>query len=426
MPPGAARLPREEGFTIIENLVSMVLFALMAVIAVGLIVEITSVSRTDTRRVTADNLANQAIEAARSQRALDIPAGGTTSQVLVDGTAYNVAQTANFVSSGDQTSICNTSSGSRIAYKLVTVSVTWPNMGNVKPVRADTLRSLGIGTDGLNVGQGVAAVGVQDNTGAPVNGIAVTLAPTSVQVMTGADGCAVFAGLDPAVTYTASVNQPGYVGTDGTQSVTTRPIGIAGGSVSRVPLSYAQPGTLMVPYVAPAQTAVPSALAFSLNSSKFQTPTRVFPYCAGGASGCLTAGPGSVTAASLFPNLYTAWAGTCGDAKPSSPPGATVAAAGTATASPAVSLAGLTVTVSASGGQPGTIQSITAVHAADATCASGERYVLNNPANGTGIALPAGTWTATINYTYGTNAPATTSFTGSLVAGSATPVTVTG
>lgn len=423
----AAADERDDGFSLVEALVSMVIFAVLATVAVALLIQTVGVSKIGTRRVTAANLANQALEVARSQRALDIPLVTPPTQVPIDGTTYTVTQTGRYAALGDQNSIC-TSSSNNISSLLVSVSVTWPNMGNVKPVTADTSRALGIGVDGLNNATGVAAISLVDGSGNPVSGVAVTLSPGSQSLTTGADGCAVFVSLAPK-TYTASVSQPGFVGVDGSQAVTSSPIGVTAGLVSRYSISYAQPGSLNIPYAIPARTIVSTAnpLPFMVNSSRFQpVQSRAFPYCASSSSGCVSPGSSSVTAASLFPGVFTAWAGTCADAVPTAnTSGATVVSNQSATASPVVSLSGVVVTVTSTSHQPIVIQSITATHASDSTsCSAGESYTLTNPANGTGPALPPGMWTVTVTGTVGGSPGSVTSGVLTMRAGAATPYPV--
>lgn len=395
------RVPRlapegQDGFTIAEAIVSMFVFAVVAAVATGLLVQVVGVGKTNTQRVTAASLANQGIEVARGSDLSTLVDGTSVStNKTVDGVTYQVTQTVSEVTSANGTSACDSGNGGSAAFKLITDIVTWPRMGDIKPVRVDTLRNLG-------VTQGVAAVSVLDNGGNPVAGITVAMAPGGQTQTTGSDGCAVFSGLTPYSTYTASVNQAGYVGVNGVALVSSSGIGINPSTVTRTTISYAQPGTLQVAYSVPANSVAPANVPFSFNSSGFQPNSTVaLPYCSvNSAVACITAGTNSVSAATLFPGVYSAWAGTCADARPLlNAPGGTVVSNSVVVSARPAQLGAVNVTGSKA------IRSITATHAADGSCASGEIYTLSSVA-GKALATPAGTWTISGTYTASSGAAA--------------------
>jgi prepilin-type N-terminal cleavage/methylation domain-containing protein len=151
----------DDGFTLVETLAAMIVFAILAVSVGGTILHLFRLTEDNTARVVAANLATEQIEAARAKRALDVEDGAVeiTPKPVVNGTQYTVVRTANYVAEDSATTLCETGSGStRLAYKLVTVHVTWPNMGSVQPVRQDTLLALGLGFDGVDESKGTIAV----------------------------------------------------------------------------------------------------------------------------------------------------------------------------------------------------------------------------------------------------------------------------
>jgi type II secretory pathway pseudopilin PulG len=255
----------------------MAVFAILVTAALGILVRTTDVARTNTRRVVAANLANRAVESARSMRALDIPDGGQTRSEVVGNVTYTVTQTANYLSSGATTSVCS-GSGSSLAYKLVTVTVTWPNMGSIAPVRADTLKSLGLGNDALDATKGSIALAVLSSRGNPVAGVDVTLTPGNVVRTTGTDGCAVFTGLT-AATYSAALNMSGYVGSTGTQLTTAANLGVTAGQIQRGSVLYDTVRRATVALSPATGFTPPSTLGLILRNSYLSE--RTYPACTG-------------------------------------------------------------------------------------------------------------------------------------------------
>jgi hypothetical protein len=379
----------------LEVIVSMVIFGIAAVVVAGLIVNALGLTKSNTERTTAANLAAEQIEAIRDTRTLDIPDGQTVlPDRVVGGTSYGITQTANFIAGGASSSVC-TGTSNQLSYKLVTVVVTWPGMGSVQPVRSDTLRSLGIGVDGLDQRFGALAALVQGSAGELQSGVQVTLMPGGTVRTTGIDGCAMFVGLDPAVTYTVSVNQPGYVGIDGGQLLTKPNAGIRPGEVTRAVLNYQQAGALRATLTPPPGFLPPARLSLTLKNTLFAPSTeRAFPDCVsapGPPQGCVAGTPR--TAAALYPGFYGAWAGTCADAAPAPLPDNTLVRAG-AIADTTVGLGGLTIEVRNLLGLPVTGKTVYAVHLADSGCLGGESWpLLPDLASDLQAALPLGWWT---------------------------------
>lgn len=388
---------RDEGMTLVETVVAMVVFAVFAAAAASYLLNTLGVERGNTQRVTAANLAAQQIELVRGVATLSLVDGTSDLvQPQLGGTTYTLHQTVHFVASAAGESVCNGTS-TRLAYKLVTVTVTWPGMGSVKPVRSDTLKSLGLGVGQADVRKGTVAVGVTDGAGAPRSGTTVAISPSGLSTTTDTDGCAVFPNLDPAVTYTATLTAPGSVGRQGEATVTS-PFTVLAGKVVRLPLGYAPRGALSVATTAPAGYSPPSTLAVSVDSSVLLTPSpRALPDCAGVAvapQNCVTGTPRTDSA--LFPAVYTAWAGTCTDARPSAPQ--SVAVASGATTAVTSSLGALQLKLSSTTQTSLAGATLYAVHAPGGSCPTGESYPLTvvSPSE-RGLALPPGTWSVSKN-----------------------------
>src|SRR3954452_20809439 len=90
------RLRGEDGFTLIEAVVSLVVFALLASLSASVLIGMLNLTRTNDKRAVAVGLASRQVEAARGQQAAAIPDGTTATTVPVNGTDYKVQQTSSF------------------------------------------------------------------------------------------------------------------------------------------------------------------------------------------------------------------------------------------------------------------------------------------------------------------------------------------
>ena len=381
----------------------MTVFAIMVSAVLGLILRTAQVARSNNARVVAASLANRQIESVRGQRAIDIPDGGVTRTDSVGNITYTIKQTANYLPPDTTTSVC-ASSGSQLAYKLVTVKVTWPNMGQVKDVRADTLVALGIGNDALDDSTGSIALAVMGATGAAVSGITVTLS-SGDSVTTGEDGCAVFTGLAPD-TYTATADASGYVGVANAQVTSVSSIGVTAASIARASLVYDTTRTLTLAAGGPAGYTMPTGIPLMFRDT-YLSPAS-YPACGATPAGCLSAFPGQ--AQYLFPAVYDVWAGSCADARVPTTFDVTPASADASTVTVGMGSALVDVQV---GGASTAGRSVYAVHDKETAgpapyCASGATYTLPaSQVGGVGVLLPYGTWTFSLtSFEPGTAPPA--------------------
>lgn len=382
---------RDRGFTLVEVVVAMAIFSIVVAITLGLLVRITQGSRQNDLRVAAASLANRQVEAIRGTALQDIPDGQVTSTAVVGTTTFTIKQNAALVASGSSASLC-ASSSDQLAYKLVTVTITWPGMGQVQPVRADTLKA--VGTNALDGTKGTLAVQVSKGDGGPTEGVAVVLSPLGRTVTTGGDGCAVFSEV-PVGTYTLQLNTAGYVGSHDNQATSLGSVGVTSGSVIHADLLYDEATEVEVTTPTVAGATVPSDVALMMSGS--YTGDQVVPTC-GADVACADTFPGLVQ--HLFPTQRTFWVGTCHDAKAT---GSTVVVAasdmGAGAAPVTVPMTQVTVHVTA-GGAPAAGRPLYAVHAADGggtpypACPSGETLGLpSSEVGGVSVLLPFGEWT---------------------------------
>jgi Tfp pilus assembly protein PilV len=120
---------RDAGFTVLEALVSFVLFAIMAGASISAIVNATQSSNTSQDRVTAANLAEQDLQQARSQKAPNYPVAVAAHTVTVGNKSFTVQRTI----SNPSCPVSTDPNNPGIAWQpgqatsmQVTTTVTWP------------------------------------------------------------------------------------------------------------------------------------------------------------------------------------------------------------------------------------------------------------------------------------------------------------
>lgn len=372
----------ERGFTMVELMVSLSIFAFLMAAAGLLFGGTLRVLGASRYRSVAANLASQELDGVRATAAgtgFDtIPVGSVSSTQTVDGVVYTIDRDSEWVTEANSQGSCSSQSGTQLAFLRETVTVTWPNMQGVVPVQSQTVLTPPVGT--YDPDSGHIAVKVVDRNAKPVDSLPVTITGPSgsdVQTTT-SDGCAFFAYLDPG-SYTVALNVAGYVdgqgSTNPSQSATVQI-----GQVTSVNFDYDLAATLSLTLAGASGGTVPSNVPVTLaNTALLPAGTKAF------------AGTGSARIISnLFPYLagYSAWSGDCADADPEgvkgdgtryyptgqrpSPFGMTPG--GTTTGS--VSMYTITVTVKNTLNvvQPGV--TVKSHHAPDNGCATDEYYTL--------------------------------------------------
>ncbi len=397
----------DDGFTLIEVVVSLVIFAILASAAIAMVLTALQVGRSNRARVVAAQLASRQIEEVRGMRTQDIPTGVTTlPNVTTSGTTFHISQNADYVNSNGTANACDSPSGASLGYKQVSVTVTWNGMGSVKPVRDDTLKTLSIA--GSDPSKGSLAVSVRDNDSNALANQAVTLSPSGGTQTTGSDGCVVFTGLTPGSGYSASLNTSGYVDINGLQNSVQGSQTVNAGQITKVQFAYDVPASLAISWSSPSGGATPfstsTALPVTLSNTQFpNNGKKAFLDCSDPlavAGSCVTGTPRTISG--LFPSNagYGIYGGTCLDAAPVTAPGPAAVNPGQSTAV-TVPLAEITVAVTTNGTTAAPNKTVYAVHAADTACPSGQVVTLGTTSSsGTlNALLPFGAWKIATNST---------------------------
>ena len=428
------RPARQDGYSLVELMVAITVFALVfAAVSLG-IGRALEMSRSNRNRSAGAYLAARQLEGVRSKAFDQVALGSTTCVYSAPGpdcnvpSPYTVTQDVSWTSPGSTTTSCNVPSGggAALAYKRVTVTVTWPDMGGVALVASQTLLTPPSGTFDPNDGH--VLVQAFDRNAAPLAGHTVNLSgPESDSQPTTSDGCVFFAYLDPG-TYTVSLNTTGYVGRQGDQPA-TQTVAVTATQISTLRFDYDRAATLGIGLTTPSGTptaVVPSPIALTVANSNLTVGTRSFPESSTGSGATRTVTP-------LFPYTsgYEVWAGDCADADPATYSGGSRGPAlasnpgGTSSGSRALDAVDVVVRRTSVTGPVQSNATVSGIHAAGAGCSAGETLTSATVTNASGqlrLALPYGTWR--IRATTSTRTGTSSSFVLDPVSGTIPVVTV--
>jgi Tfp pilus assembly protein PilV len=232
------RAQAEEGFLLIEVIISAVL---VAVIVIGTFTGYDAVNR-----ISADQRHHNqgAVLAAQAQEQLRTDAANVldtleltphTYTQTVDGTTYTIKQEASYVNDTTQSAECSATGAASTGakqngnYLRITSSVTWPQLVAAK---RPALTESSIITPPTGSGLELDAINAAE---APVSGVTSTVTytaieatlPTTLTGTTGAGGCFVFSGI-PATSALVSVSPKlGYVIPSGAYEIKPKEFSIA-------------------------------------------------------------------------------------------------------------------------------------------------------------------------------------------------------
>jgi Tfp pilus assembly protein PilV len=209
---GAAsrRASQQRGFGLVEVLISALMVAVIAVAVATALVAAADQAGSQRARSQASSLAQLDQERMRglsAQQLTDLaPPNQQTRTVTLSGIPYTITSSAQFLNSTGG-SACGSTGAGAAAYYEVTTTVTWPNAPGGAPVTTPVVMQSQISP---STG-GTLLVETEDQTGAPLPGVAVTATGAgSAAGTTDTQGCAIFAGL-PTGDYTLALTDPGYV-----------------------------------------------------------------------------------------------------------------------------------------------------------------------------------------------------------------------
>ena len=307
----------------IEAIVAAVLLVMVALgVLRGLDVAQHSSGREKARSAAAA-LTEQDQERLRSFRAVDLANYDETRIVYVNNVKYTVQSQVDWVrDSTGGTQSCN-NSASQADYMRIT-STTTSGLVNtpIAPIKMSSIVAPPVGAFGA--GQGTLGVQVNDRDGVGVPNINVTITgPANVTNPTNSAGCAIFAYV-PVGTYTATVNQAGWVDKGGNQNATTGAT-VSNGTVNVKNMFYDQAASVDATFDTEDRngnvlTGAPNATTTQLSASNAGVTTGPFAPFGGERVWDPTGGAvGTISATSLFPfaDGYGLYGGGCPGADPS-------------------------------------------------------------------------------------------------------------
>jgi prepilin-type N-terminal cleavage/methylation domain-containing protein len=404
------------GFTLVEVVVAMAVFSLVATGILGLLVQTQRVTGENIRRTTASDLAAAQIEAVRNVPASSPLLEVTTGFVVVpsapvNGVQYTVTRSVTLAPGDPNTDLCTASTSDSVDYKQVTVRVRWNNMGSTKPVESKTLRQISYADQTVALPSGIVAVRVTGIDG-DVPGATVTLTPQSGAVLTqtsDGNGCAVFNKVPTtASSYAISATAAGYssyVAAGQTSQTATRTItGVSAGQLVQSSVNMVKQRDLSIALDVPTGTVtptLPTALRFSvagaLNTKVDQsTLCSASPTvgCFGALPAVASAGATTGTVSNLYADTYAVQAGACVGVTSTSTRNLDLRATGATSGPVTIPLGAVAVRVQNLGGIALANKIVTFVRSAPGeTCSATESFTATTDATGIAtLALPYGSW----------------------------------
>ena len=386
----------DRGFTIIELIVAVSVFSIVAGGIAAMAGSGLNLSRNNRERSIAANLASADQDAAVSLDFTDLVAEvgtPTVTQPVVGNTSYTLTRDVGWEAREGETNICGYTAGDATTTWVlrVTSTVSWPNRpAPMSPGSATTIVSPPVGYT-QDSSQGTAPVTVSDpsqNPPAPVDQVPVLVNGT-LAGYTNEQGC-MFLLLDTG-SYTVSLGLANYVDREGNSSPSESFSIRAGGNMPKT-FDYAPVASLTVTPSAPSDASMPTGIPLRLWYQFFPAP---------GTKTIVTGFPATI--GSLFPATYDLWTGDCEDADPASsywPPGDRSSA--TAPGSGTVAMGGVAVTAS-SGGSPVVGATVVASHnprfgtcPTGSTSKSGITLGTTDSAGQLTSALPFGHWRVSV------------------------------
>ncbi|WFR67350.1 prepilin-type N-terminal cleavage/methylation domain-containing protein [Curtobacterium flaccumfaciens] len=413
----------DEGLSIIEVMVAMTIFAMIAAGVAAGIVSTMYLTQDNRSREAALNFANQALDAARSTKDV-FTLDDDTSTESVGNQTYTIKQTTNWINSDGSDKPCGAGAGV-LAYKRVSITVSWTSgtSPRQKNVVLDTLISPSSAVSSATAS--TIVVGVRTATGGPNTGVAVTITPVSggatslsnPPAATDANGCSYAVGVTPG-TYTVKIAKSGNIDKTG-ETTPDATVATTAGGVGNATFLYDQaitvtagsPLNLKDGVTAKLPTSLPMTYRYDDTvKTVTTTSTTLFPYQWTAIAGAYTSTCKDVdpkawpTANNLTtsPNVFNASDG--------STPGYYPTTATTATARAPMGVFNVKM-----GGSDSvlvaTVKNTSAVANGDPGCSPSTTYSftgMSATATST-VALPFGTWTlrgaGTVGGSYSSNSP---------------------
>ncbi len=305
MTPRARPAPAQEGFILIEVLVSALILAIVAGAVLSLLVATTRSAATERTHSVAYGLAQEDQARLRTMRISSLNGLNSAAEpVTIDGTTYTVRSEGQFVGNKSGAETCN-GTDSPADYVKISSTVSSPAMRNPVVLRGIVAPSTG----SLDPSHGTLAFGVTNAAGAPLSNVSISVSgPASFTAKSDENGCANFADI-PAGNYKVTTSAGGLINPKG-ETTTMKEYGVPAAGTQAVTTRYDQAGSLPVEfkYRLTSTGALQTATADSIMVFNSETGATATAYGSpGGTRGT------SISVPNLFPfkEKYAAYAGSC-------------------------------------------------------------------------------------------------------------------
>lgn len=308
MTPPRRKTPHaEDGFALIEVLVSALVLAIVAAGVASLIQATTRSAANERRHSTAQALAQEDQARLRSMRLSMLNRLNEERKLTIDGSNYTVVSQGVFINNSTRQPSACTAGTTAADFVRITTSVTWPE-GRAPIV----LRSIVSPSNGsLDPKRGTLIVTAKTPSGEPIAGLPLSgKGPGTFSGSTDSTGCANFSDL-PAGSYELTPSSTTLVGKDG-QYPHAEPAGVTEGATQTKALEYANFASIPVEFETRLTSTGPYK-AVKLDSAYFNNTSGSAAYWTSGKTRQL-----SLLAKPIFPfpSPISIWAGSCSGNNP--------------------------------------------------------------------------------------------------------------
>jgi Tfp pilus assembly protein PilV len=237
-----AAAPSEEGFVLIEILVSAIVITIVAAAVFSLLNATGRSAAEERHRSEAYAVAQEDQARLRSMRISELNRLNQNRTVTLNATPFTVNSTGVFVNDTTASSSC-TSGASSADYVKVASTVTWPSIGKRPPVAIQSIVSPANGS--LDPSHGTLTVSTKNAAGLAIPGIGLTgTGAGTFSGTTDSSGCAMFPD-QPSGNYTLTPSgiAAGLVDKDG-KTPGPLTVGVIAGGTNSVSLLYDLPGSI--------------------------------------------------------------------------------------------------------------------------------------------------------------------------------------
>lgn len=300
----AQNVAAEDGFVLIEILVSALVLTIASVGVVALLQTTTRSQAEQRHGAEAYALAQEDQARLASMRLASLNRLDAKRPVTLNKTTFSVRSKGVFINDSTSTPSCGEGTSSA-DYVEITSIVTWPGMNAAEKAKIVSILSPSNGS--LDPTHGTLAISVKTKAQVGVPGVYVSGNGSAFGGLTEASGCAVFPDLLGA-DYTVTVSGEGKAVNKFGSYTESKKVTAVGGDTKTVSFEFDQPGTIPVnfKYRVGSSGVFQASTADSVTASHIESEARTF-----GTPGGLR--EATINATPLFPfsSTYRLYAGSC-------------------------------------------------------------------------------------------------------------------